>query len=354
MLPTRFEHFTIISYIIWGYTMKTTLRFLAGLVCTFMLLGGCGGQKKIEPVAVGEMEMYKDPAVGFQIQHPKGWVVNAQVGRAAFYNAAEVDKKFLDPTGAGTIGVEIAVTVTKSPNPVDAIKKWREERTAEFYQLQADQVVTVAGKEATKTAFSANYGNKNVINGHHIFIPVDSTLYDLSFAGFGDHYNAYAAVFDATLKSFQLPKAPEKGRDETLPSETFAEYDAKMFTFQYPDNFNFTNPPKGKNEIVAGFRSDKRQDCNILFDVFGAQGLSLEKVFDQNRGRYKGATAGKATVGGQPAMTVTLSATKDVERRVYFTVKNDKVVRITMDWFKPQRTEYLAAYEKVISSIKFK
>jgi hypothetical protein len=145
----------------------------------------------------------------------------------------------------------------------------------------------------------------------------------------------------------------EKGRDQTLPSETFSEYDAKMFTFLYPENFNFTNPPKGKNEMVVGLRG-QRQDCNILFDVFGAQGLTLEKVFAQNKGRYKGAVEGKATIGGQPALTLTLSAAKDVERRVYFSMKNDKVVRITMDWFKPQRTEYLAAYEKVIASIKFK
>ena len=77
-------------------------------------------------------------------------------------------------------------------------------------------------------------------------------------------------------------------------------------------------------------------------------------MVDQNKGRYKGATAGKSTVGGQPAITLTMSASKDVDRRVYFTVKNDRVVRITMDWFKPQRAEYLAAYDKVVSSIKFK
>ena len=105
--------------------------------------------------------------------------------------------------------------------------------------------------------------------------------------------------------------------------------------------------------MVVGLRG-QRQDCNVLFDVFGAQGLTLEKVFAQNKGRYKGAVEGKVTIGGQPALTLTLSAAKDVERRVYFAVKNDKVVRITMDWFKPQRTEYLAAYEKVITSIKFK
>jgi len=333
--------------------MKTTLSILAGLLSTLLLLGGCGGEKKMEPVLVGEMDTYKDPAVGFQMQHPKGWFVNAQVGRAAFYNQTEVDKKFLDPAGVGVPGVEIAITVAKNPDPVAAIKKWRDDRNSEGFQLLPDQSVTVAGKPATKTPFSANYGGKNIINGHHVFIPVDSALYDLSFSGFGDFYKAYAAIFEASLNSFQFPKPVEKGRDQTLPSETFSEHDAKMFTYLYPENFNFTSPPKGKNEMVLGLRG-QRQDCNILFDVFGAQGLTLEKVFAQNKGRYKGAVEGKATIGGQPALTLTLSAAKDVDRRVYFSVKNDKVVRITMDWFKPQRTEYLAAYEKVIASIKFK
>ena len=65
-------------------------------------------------------------------------------------------------------------------------------------------------------------------------------------------------------------------------------------------------------------------------------------------------TSGKATVGGLPAMTLTYSPTKDVERRFYFVVRNDKVYRITMDWFKPQRADYLAAYDRVIASFKFR
>jgi hypothetical protein len=91
-----------------------------------------------------------------------------------------------------------------------------------------------------------------------------------------------------------------------------------------------------------------------LFHVFGAKGLTLEKAFDQNKGKYAGAVTGKATIGGQPALSLTYAPTREVERRFYFMVKGDKVYRITMDWFKPQREEYLAAYEKVLSSIKFK
>ena len=78
-------------------------------------------------------------------------------------------------------------------------------------------------------------------------------------------------------------------------------------------------------------------------------------MFDQNKGKYKATATGKASLGGQPALSLTYAASGNVvERRFYFAVKNDKVYRITMDWFKPQRNEYLAAYDKVINSVKIK
>ena len=103
--------------------MTTSFRIAAGFLSIVFLLNGCGGQKKVEPVAPGEMETYKDPAYGFQIQHPKGWMLNAEAGSAAFFNAPDVYKKFLDPTSVGTIGVEIAVTLTKTSDPADSIKR---------------------------------------------------------------------------------------------------------------------------------------------------------------------------------------------------------------------------------------
>ena len=182
---------------------------------------------------------------------------------------------------------------------------------------------------------------------------LDTVLYDIGAAGFGDMYESHKAVFDSALASFQFPKPREKGRDETLPSESFTANDAKLFTFEYPDNFNFETVAKGLNELALSLRGVRR-DCSIMFHVFGAKGLTLEKVVDQNKGRYAGASSGKATLGGVPALTLTYSASRDVERRFVFAMKDDKVYRVTLDWFKPQRTEYLAAYDKVLSSFKFK
>jgi hypothetical protein len=213
--------------------------------------------------------------------------------------------------------------------------------------------ITVDGKQASKVPYTANFSTKVKETGHHIYVPLDTVVYDLSFAGFGDLYASHAAIFDSVLKSFTFARAVEPGRDATLPSDVYTDYDARLFTFQYPENFNFVNVPKGNNELTLGLRG-VRQDCSILFHVFGAKGLTLEKAFDQNKAKYAGAATGKATISGQPAMTLTYAPTRDVERRFYFLVKDDKVYRVTLDWFKPQRADYLAAYDKVISSIKLK
>jgi hypothetical protein len=307
----------------------------------------------MEPVQVGEMQEYTDPGIGFSIHYPTGWVSNAQVGRVRLYNAQGVADKFLDPTGVGAIGVEIGVEATKLASPMARIEEIKKELAAINIQLGNEQSLTVDGASGTKLPYTANWGGKNIIYGHRVFIPVDSMLYDLGFAGFGDFYEGYSAVFDASLNSFKLPKPKVKGADETLPSETMSSYDAKLFSFMYPDNFNFTNAPKGKNELVVELRG-VRQDCSIRFDVFGAEGLTVDKVFEQNKGKYKGASTAKTTVGGEPAWMLTYSPTANVERRFYFVVRDNKVIRTTLDWHKPQRDQYLASYDKVVSSVKFK
>ncbi len=330
--------------------MKTLMMFLTAGA---MLVAGCAGEKKMEPVAVGEMIQYKDPGIGFVISYPSGWVQNAQVGQALFYNAQGVEQKFRVPTDAGPKGVEISVRVTKTSDPAGAANGIKTEWSQSGVQLGQEQAVTVSGATATKVPFTANYGEGNIINSHHVLITGDSVLYDLGFSGFGNHYEAHAAVFDAMLSSFQMPKPKEKGRDETLPSETYSDYDAKAFAFKYPENFASTNPSKGQNEIVIELQGYRR-DCSVRFDVFGAQGLTLDKVFEQNKGKYRATSSGKATIGGENAMYVSYSPTREVDSRAYFVVRNDKVYRITTNWYKPQTSAYVAAYETVISSIKFK
>ena len=338
-------------------TMRLFSMVLGGLmviVAITLTVSGCGGKKEIVPVAVGEMETYHDPVVGYSISYPKGWIPDVEAGRRArFWSLAEVGKRFLDPTGPYPDGALIGIEVIKTADPTAETKKLLEELAASNVVLGQQEAITVKDKPAIRIPSTANFGKGTIAYTTRVYINADSMLYELDFGGFNDQNELNKLVFEASLASFEFPKPVVAGADETLPSATMTPYDAKMFTFEYPDNFNFVTVPKGSNDLVLALRG-VRQDCSIRFDVFGAKGQTLDKVVEQNKGKFAGAVQGKATVGGQPATTLTYSATKDVERRFYFVVKDDKVFRATMDWFKPQRTEYLAAYDKVIGSVKFK
>ncbi len=325
---------------------------LSGALFLILSLAGCGGEKGMEPVKPGEMDSYKDPGFGFSIQYPKGWMPNAEVGRAGFYSAQEVDKKFLDPTGQFPDGVMIGVTVIRSSNP-DTARKIVEEMGKNGFVVTKAESVAVGGVRGVRYGYTGLYTKTIKETGQHIYVPLDTVVYDIRCAGFGGYFDAYKAVFDASLASFQFPKRAIPGRDQTLPSETMAEMNGKTFSFQYPDNFNGISVPKGSNDEVIELRG-VRQDCSIRIDVFGAKGLTVEKVFDQNKGKYRATATAKTTVGGLPAMSLTYAASANVERRFYFVVKSDKVFRLTMDWFRPQRDEYLKAYDKTITSLKFK
>ena len=330
-----------------GVRHLAVLALLSGL-----LLPGCGGGK-VAPVPVGELAEYRDPGIGFVIKYPKGWVAESQVGLARFYNAPSVDMKFRDPLGDYPNGVVIGIDVSHSPSPADDIKKATDDMTKSGFVVGTPTTVTVGGATGTRTPYTAQYSSNVKVSGHHVYIISDTTLYDLWFAGFGDLYEAYAAPFDAALTSFQLPKPAVKGRDETLPSETFIAGESKYFTYQYPENFNITSPPKGTFEFSLELHG-YRQDCSIRFDMFDAKKLTVEKVFDQNKAKYRARSTGKATIGGESAMYLTYAATSQVDSRAYFAVHNDKVLRITLNWFKPQEKDYLPVFEKMISSIKFR
>jgi hypothetical protein len=330
-----------------------TLGLPVGVLLVSLFVIGCGGDSKVAPVAVGEMQEYRDPMFGYHFQHPKEWVASGEAGRPRIFFPQEARERFLDPLGQYPDGVMIALDVYRTTDAKQQKASLLSELTTSGRVVGQETPVSIGGQQGFKVPYTANFSTKVKETGHHIYVPLDTILYDMSFAGFGSLYASHEAIFDSVLKSFTLPQAVEPGRDATLPSEAYTDYDAKMFTFRYPENFNFVNIPKGGNEMTLGLRG-VRQDCSILFHVFGAKELTVEKVFEQNKGKYAGASTGKATISGLPALTLTYSPTREVERRFYFVVKDDKVYRVTLDWFKPQRADYLAAYDKVISSIKLK
>jgi len=192
-------------------TINARYAASAALFCSTLLLSlliaGCGGEKKMEPVKPGELETYRDPGFGYSIQYPKGWMTNAEVGRAGFYSAQEVDKKFLDPTGQFPDGVMIGVTVIRSSNP-DTAKKIVDDMIKSGFIVTRAETLTVGGRPGTRYGYTGLYTKTVKETGQHIYIPADTVLYDVRCAGFGGYFDAYRAVFDASIATFSSRNRP--------------------------------------------------------------------------------------------------------------------------------------------------
>jgi len=144
-----------------------------------------------------------------------------------------------------------------------------------------------------------------------------------------------------------------KRPDIWQPSANLDTYKCDFFTMEYPDNLEFVDAKKGNFDLAMERRAD-RFDCTIHIDVFGAKGLMVEKVWEQNKGTYKATATGNATIDGNKTIWVNDSPRKDINRRTYFVVKNDKVIRATLTWYTPQKDVYFPVFEKSVNSIKLK
>ncbi|MBA4313151.1 MAG: hypothetical protein C0417_11040 [Chlorobiaceae bacterium] len=329
--------------------------FLLITVAFLFLFTSCG--KKAEPVKVGELNEYKDPAFGFKIKYLKEWKNFGEAGKAIFTKTQEVVNKFLDPR-TGEEGAQITVQVIKYAGSTaeDVIQLGKEELTQTWQNIQIapDEKINVAGKEAVKIAYGIPVTSKKQISGYDIYVAGDTAMYKLICLGYGDQYEAHAEVFSTMINSFELPIIVAKKSDQWSPSGNMETYKSDFFTILYPDNLEFNTVKKAaKDDFAMEMRAD-RLDCTIRIDVFGAQKLTVDKVWEQNKGRYTSKAIGKIQIDGQDTYWADYSPRKEISSRVYFVVKNDKVIRTTINYFSAQKDVYFPTFENMVKSLKLK
>jgi hypothetical protein len=323
------------------------------IFCTVLILILSGCEKKLEPVPVGEMNEYKDPVFGFHMKYPKEWKQLGTTGKALFCKSQEVSSKFLDPRTGEEGAQVVAEIIVSRGQSIDEIIQNQKNELKQIAQISPDEQITVSGKPSVKVPYSIKVTSKVSITGFEIFIPGDTALYKLDFVGYGDQFAAHAAVFDAILKSYTLPIIVTKKTDTWQVSQNLETYNTNFFTMQYPDNLEFVQVNKGDKDLVMEMRADRR-DCSIHIDVFGAKNLTIEKVWDQNKGKYKAKSTGEIKIDGLKAFWVDYSPVVNINSRAYFVVKNDKVIRTTINCFAPQKDVYFPVLEKCVSSLKLK
>jgi hypothetical protein len=138
-------------------------------------------------------------------------------------------------------------------------------------------------------------------------------------------------------------------------SETLSAYSgAQNFSISIPDNFS-GNRKGGGLEGIEFKGIGGPSDCIIRVDVSDAskQG-NLEKIVNQNKAAYKGATPAGTSLDGSPAFLLEDTPVKDVRRRTYFALKGTKLFRVTVQWYKPEQEFILPMFEKAFATFKFK
>ncbi len=328
-------------------------HFMLFLVLITLVLAGCGEQK-VEMIPVGEMNQYTDPGYGFKISYPKDWKNLGTTGKAVFAKSQEVLDKFLDPrTGIEGEQVTVEVVPYAGKDPAAIIQSIKDDLKQQNADLQPDQQITVAGKPAVMLQYRIQATTKTSIFGSQVFVKGDTAIYQIEFEGYGAQFDAHANVNEAMLKSFEPPVVVAKKPDVWNPAQNLSVYNSNYFSFKYPDNMEFVDVKKGNNDFAMEIRADRR-DCSIHIDVFGAKGLTVDKVWDQNKGRYRAKSTGTTTLDGSKSYWVDYTPMTNINSRAYFVVKNDKVIRVTVNWFEPQKDIYFKTFEQSVNSLKLK
>jgi hypothetical protein len=316
---------------------------------------GCG--KKNEPIVFIYKE-YKDPLHHYHLAYPNGWVLSPTDASLKIVSSQEAMNTFFNPSAPSELGALFTVDVRKPALVsdlqilLDSVQASDKEIIAKYDKVEDSQL---GGVPAKKINYTLQLSDKFQLIGEKYIALIDSAEYVVEYRSFNEISANYKPAFDTLVKSFVVMKPEQAKNEETKPSQDFVRYDYASFGISYPDNFDNTFPAKkGDIQYSVEFKG-YRQDCSARIDIFPAKGLSLEKVFEQNKAKYAGVrSTNQTTLGGQKAMYLTYSPMAKVVSRAYFTVKGDKVFRITTNWNTEVATDYQPAIEKMVGSFTMK
>ena len=333
--------------------MKKSWLLAVGL----MLLVGCGKKQETAPVVA--FEKYQEPFLRISFNHPQGWVMQQDGTKIAFYSSNEGIVKFNPYSIEGKDAARVIVNMDKMDTlkTVDEIVRGL---SSDLHSSGFEVSSPVDKKLSDLTGKLLHYrgalDSKNIISGDEVVAVQDSMLYTVIFEGFNKMYDGTKVVLDTVLASLHLPSFAQAapGVDPAVPAEEFDTFDNNFLKISYPINFQ-PAPATVKDPVqfalnIYGYR----RDSGLCIEVRPAQGLTLEKVVEQNAAKFKESSRGTATIDGAPATYLNYAGGKDISSRVYFLVKNDKFYRILYNYYQPMKSAFQPVFEKMVASLQTK
>ena len=314
--------------------MKKISLLLFAIFAVSLFLSSCGEKKKV--VEIQELAVYKDPATGFSIKYPKNWKSANTIGtRFLTYTTPDVLKRFKTYSADGPAGAKIDYQVVelKDGQTIDSVmdKKFFEKSI-----YSAPEKVKIDGVEGVKQTYSFPLSDGKV-EGEIYYAQKDSNLVAvINFETFGDLFDHYRPKFKEILSSVVLPEIKQVKSDTIKkvieaepPSKNLVTYTGQGFTIKIPDNFDVKKPKPNSYK----FEGERRGDCYIMIDVTDASKQSnLDKIVKDNKAKFGGKDPKPTSLGGVKAYVFQYSPARNINRKVYFAVKDKKLYRIIMDW----------------------
>ncbi len=345
------------------------LYAIAAVIGLAAVFSSC--KKKLEAPVIAEWETHQDVINGSEVQSPKGWLFMADPKSKKIYSSQVVSTKFYEVYSAGSTtigddegGIEIEISSTSFKDAgvgsLDAYKAKVKEDYAPF-NLGAEQPAIVAKENGVSYSYKVKVGKDVNLQGMKMVVAHDSAFYIVSVAGFNDYYEAYKPILDKIVESIKLPRPKENYKDPneaSKPSPDFTKFSNDFVELEHPANFEVTFPKAKGGAIHTLHIEGLRKDCTIDLDVFPTKTdkgqVKFEKFVEDNKVKFKPKSTGSATIDGINAVTANAAPpANNIDRKVFFVTKGEKIYQIVLTWYKPM-VEFQPAFEKVVASLKLK
>ncbi len=328
------------------------------IILAGIFFAACGKKSEdMSPVQPGETVVFKDQVFKFSFKAPKSWVVESVPGaHTAYYSVQGAEVRFQKFT-EGDFGAKIEVGSQDGSTKEQGVDDFK--KSFEGLTFKGPEPTTLENMPALKISFSSGNTDDSYM-GYRIYSNKDSVVTYFEASTFGQkRMDKYKAVFDLAEKSVTLgyilkmtggkmdSATMAKMKEETKPSENFANYNGSGYSISYPDNFSIQATGKG-----VKFEGDWK-GASISVDVTPSNGSSLD-AFASAVAKTLGGSPSGATISGEPAKMINYSATASYGSRAYVLVKGANAYRITINWPKELDGSFRPAFEKAANSFKFK
>lgn len=338
--------------------MKSSFLYVFLLLFIFLFIK-CGEQKQI--VEIKELAIYDDPILGFSIKYPVNWEIKKYPGdRFLAFTTKTVIKRFstFDPSGESGAKIELLAIKLPEGQTIDSVIA-KKQFTPETYS--APSKVVIDGVEAIKQTYQFPLGD-GLFQGEIYYAQKDSQVVTvISFEAFGGTFEKYKPGFEQILNSVKLAYVPKVEADTIKkiveappPSQNLVEYKGEGFSIRIPDNFDVRNPKVGGALKSYQYIGERRLDCDIRVEIFDAsKQTKLEKIVEDNKAKHQNSEPKETSIGGKKAYYFEYSPIRNVKSRVYYSIHNNKLYRITINWFTGEEQLYKPVFEKSIASFRF-